>query len=120
VANNAQKAASALLLLQANGTTYTMKRVAPTPVSGTPWKVQSNTTTTQTVNGILDDFRASQRDGTVIQEADRQYIIAASGLTFTPEVGDQLIDSSKDLEVVGVRTIRAGDTDVIHYLHVRA
>jgi hypothetical protein len=97
-----------------------MTRLARTPVSATPWAVDSTTTTTQTVTGLLSDFKASQRDGVVIKTTDRRYLIAASGLTFTPEPGDQLTDSSKDLEVVTVETIRAGDVDVIHYLQVRA
>lgn len=120
--NTAAKADMALRLIKNLGTTYDLNRDTQTPVSATPWKVQSTATTNQTVYGILDDFTHSQRDGVVVKDSDRQYIIAAKGDNgdFTPEPGDELVDDSKKLEVIAVKTVRAGATDVIHYLHTRA
>ena len=120
MANNTAKATGALATLTRGGTSYTMTRLAQTAVSASPWTVDSTVTTAQTVTGILSDFKASQRDGVVIQMADRRYLIAASGLTFTPDAGDRFTDSSKDFEVISVETVRAGDVDVIHYIQVRA
>jgi len=120
--NTAAKADMALRLIKNLGTTYDINRDTQTPVSATPWKVQSTATTNQSVYGILDDFTHSQRDGVVVKDSDRQYIIAAKGDNgdFTPEPGDEFVDDSKKLEVIAVKTVRAGATDVIYYLHTRA
>lgn len=116
---NATKVASnALATIKRNGTTYSIKSTTVTPNGSSPWKTGSTSSSTQTVNGILNDFTASQRDGTIVQDRDRRYLISASGIT-TPSVGDELTDGSDTMRVQSVETIRAKSTDVIHYLHVR-
>jgi hypothetical protein len=109
----------ALKALQRAGTTYTLGKVAVTPETDEPWKVDSTASSTQTVTGVLDDFRAGERDGDVVKDTDRRYLIAASGLSWAPEPGHTLTDSSVAYRVQAVQEIRAAATAAAYYLHVR-
>ena len=108
-----------LSLLQANGTTYTLRRTTRTAVSGKPWDVASTTDSDITVYGMLDDYTERERDGVAVQATDRRYIIAAKDMTVVPTPGDKLLDGTLSMEVVSVRTVRAAATDVLYYLQVR-
>lgn len=117
--SNASRAASALAAIKRAGTTYTLATTTVTPSGSEPWKESSSSTADQTANGILDDFRAFERDGEIVRARDRRYLVAASGLSPGPAPGDELTDGSDTLRVESVQTIRSGDVDIIHFLHTR-
>ena len=117
--NHAAKATGALSAIQRAGTTYTLSRTTVSPSGSEPWKKSSSSSADQTANGILDDFRAFERDGQIVRERDRRYLVAASGLSPGPAPGDELTDGTDTLRVEAVETIRSGPVDVIHYLHTR-
>ena len=115
-----QTATRAIRGLQRAGTTYTLTRTTVTADTDAPWKVGSTATATTTASGILDDFRAGERDGETIRAHDRRYLVAASGLSFVPEPGDSLSDGGQRFRVVTVQTLRAAAVDAAYYLQVRA
>ena len=117
--SHAAKATSALNAIKRAGTTYTLARTTVTASGSEPWNKSSSSSASQTANGILDDFRAFERDGQIVRERDRRYLIAASGLSPGPAPGDELTDGSDTLRVESVETIRSGNVDVIHFLHTR-
>jgi hypothetical protein len=112
-------ATRALGTLERNGTTYTLTRQVVTANASTPWKKASSADTTQTLTGILADFTDDQRDGSIIRIDDRQYLVAASGLTTLPVAGDRITDGTDDLEIVGTRPLRAKDVTVAYWIHAR-
>jgi len=117
--NHAAKATSALATIKKVGTTFTLSKITVTPSGSEPWKQASSSTATETVYGILEDFSGRERDGTIVRERDRRYLVAASGISAAPIPGDELTDGSDQLRVQSVQTIRSGSVDVLHYLHAR-
>tara|TARA_Y100000361_G_C11030700_1_gene274621 strand:+ start:164 stop:535 length:372 start_codon:yes stop_codon:yes gene_type:complete len=118
---NATKiATNALNAIKKSGTTFILTRKTVSVSGSEPWKKSSSSTSTQTLNGILDDFETSERDGNVVLQQDRRYIVASSGMTGgEPNVGDLITDGSKDLRIESVETTRAKNIDVIYTLHTR-
>lgn len=117
---NATKiATNALNAIKRSGTTYTLTTETVTVSGSEPWKSSSSSTGTQTLNGILDDFKTSERDGSVVLQQDRRYIVAASGLTGEPSAGDVVTDGNKKMRVEAVEAVRAKNVDVIYKLHTR-
>ena len=117
--NHAAKATSALASLQKVGTTFTLSKTTVTPSGSEPWKKSSSSTATETVYGILSDFDGRERDGQIVRERDRRYLVAASGISSAPIPGDEITDGSDQLRVQSVQTVRSGSVDVLHYLHAR-
>ncbi len=119
--SNAAKADLAKRLLETHGVSYDINRQTQTPTTATPWKVESTATSNRSVFGILDDFKQSQRDGVVVKNTDRKYLVAAKGDDgdFVPAVGDQFVDDTDKLEIINVQIVRAGASDVLYSLHVR-
>ena len=118
--NATKLATNALNTIKRSGTTYVLTRKTVTVSGSEPRKKSSSSASTQTLNGILNDFKTSERDGSVVLQQDRRYIVASSGMTGgEPNVGDLLTDGSKDLRIESVQTTRAKNIDVIYTLHTR-
>ena len=93
--NATKLATNALNTIKRSGTTYVLTRKTVTVSGSEPWKRSSSSASTQTLNGILNDFKTSERDGSVVLQQDRRYIVASSGMTGgEPNVGDLLTDGS--------------------------
>lgn len=55
-----------------------------------PWSPGPPTIQTHNCRGLVDDYRADQRDGTLIQINDRKILILAPSLSVTPVPGDRI------------------------------
>jgi len=63
----------------------------------------SATTQTFGCRGFIDDYRADQRDGTIIQVNDRKVIVLAPSLSVTPAPQDKITARGTQYVVVSVR-----------------
>lgn len=55
-----------------------------------PWSPGPPTIQTHNCRGLVDDYRADQRDGTLILSNDRKVLILAPSLSITPVPGDKI------------------------------
>jgi len=109
---------SAFKAIQKKGVALTLGRAVLTPDGDEPWKTTS-AETTGTFFGVLDDYRAAERDGEVIQAQDRRYVLALFGGAIVPKAGDRLEDAGVSFRVVSVQILRSGAYDVLGTLQVR-
>lgn len=119
MAEGAALAATAMAVIRRSGTTYTLSRDVVTPSTSSPWKSSSTTTSTETVYGTPAAYVSYERAGTEVRTADRQYVIAAQGMSMVPQAGDTITDGTDVLGVVDVAATRCGTTAVMYTLRVR-
>lgn len=68
------------------------------------WNPGPPTTQTHACRGFVDDYRADQRDGTLIQLNDRKVVILAPSLSVVPVPGDKI--TARGIEYTAV-TVQA-------------
>jgi len=68
-----------------------------------PWNPGPPTTATHACRGFVDDYRADQRDGTLIHLNDRKIVILAPSIAVTPVPGDKLTARGQTYTVVTVQ-----------------
>ena len=110
-------AATALRLLSANGYDLTLRKIADTTPS-TGYQ-PTRTVTNVTVKGILSTTLLSELNptgGGVVAATERRYIIAASGLSADPAMGDKIVDGGIEYEIRESSPVNPSGTPIIHEL----
>ena len=104
-------------LMSAFGTSVTITRVTPAKYnvgSGT----QAETTTTTTLNAVVDSYSAAElRDG--IRHTDRKLLVAASDVTFLPDVDDRVTIGSDTYRIMSVNVVQGTDQAVVYEVQIR-
>ena len=101
------------------GRSMTLRRRSHTvPDTDKPWEI-TESNTDYSITAVMDDYSAREVDGATIQEGDRRVMFAASGLSITPEAGDQIIDDSIAYTIVHVEQLKPGDTALIYIVQAR-
>ncbi len=116
--NYAGSAKTALSLLKSFGKTMTL--IQETRNAGSdPFDPAEPTETSFTVTGVLLDIKDKDFPDSKIITGDRKAILAASGLSTTPGVGDQLKDGDDVYQVIVPMPLSPAGTAVIHTLQIR-
>jgi hypothetical protein len=113
--------ATALRLIQKNGETSTIFRRADTPPdSSEPWN-QDSTETQYAADSVWLDASLDRPSGSAVQSGDQIVLVAASGLTITPDASMDRIEreSGESWSIIAVRTLNPNGQQIIHELHVR-
>lgn len=111
-------AKTALALLANFGRSMTL--IQETEVVGDdPFDPATPTEKTFTVTGVLLDIKDRDFPDSLVVVGDRKAIIAASGLSVTPAVGDQLKVGDDTYKVIIPKPLSPAGTAVIHTLQVR-
>lgn len=84
------------------------------PIAGT---MSDGSQTDRQVKALFTEYAAKQVDGTMIQQGDKQVMIA--DLATAPDNDDILIDGSDEYAIVHVGAIQPGDTPILYKLQVR-
>lgn len=71
------------------------------------------------VRVVVTEYLPHERDGELIRWTDRKAILAADGLTFTPNTQTDQLILDQDLQIVNVTKTSPGGDDVIYELQVR-
>lgn len=79
------------------------RTTAADPDPSTPWIPGTPTTVNYACRGFVDDYRADQIDGSVIQRNDRKVIVLTPSLAITPVPGDSVTARGETLTVINVR-----------------
>ena len=82
---------------------------------GTDWQPITSIVDAR-VTGIVRDYTESEKAGGIIPAGD-QLVIIASGLT--PTTAHKVVDDGIEMEIVSIKTVRPGDTAIVHFLQVR-
>jgi len=80
------------------------------PVAGTP--------TAYTVTVVNKTIKIENRDGTLVQQGDRLFILSTD-TTATPEMGDTLTADSELYQIVDVTPLQPGATVMLWYVQCR-
>jgi hypothetical protein len=110
-------AATALRILTAKGQDLTLRTIADT--TPTTAYEPTRTPTDVTVKGVLDDGLLTEVDsstGAIVKADRRRYVIAASGLSAAPNIGDSLVDATIVYEIVSITPLAPAGTAVIYIL----
>lgn len=105
-------------VLDTFGTTATLRQVAlgdPCIKAGT----QTNTNTDTILKGVLEAYR-NREISDVVQATDRKFTMAASLITFIPDLNDVLVISSVIYAIVNVQAVQATDENALIVLQLRA
>jgi hypothetical protein len=70
-----------------------------------------------TVKAVFRDYTQKELDDTIIQEDDKEVLIAAKDIT-KPSINDVVVDTDI-LKIVNVKEVRPGDTALIYKLQAR-
>ena len=100
------------------GTSVTLRQIAlgtPNIKAGT----QSNTATDTTVTGVLESYK-NREVSDIVQATDRKLTIAASVVSFIPDLNDQVVISSVVYAIKDVQTVQAQDSAALLVLQLRA
>jgi hypothetical protein len=84
--------------------------------STTTGKVGSGSTTTATLRGVFVNYEQEDIDGTSVLADDRKLLVQARGLNVAPKKGDLV---AGDVQIVSVRTIKAGATTIAYVCQAR-
>lgn len=122
--NYAKNAASALRGITKAGQAAVLRRSTP----GT-YDTETQTKGAATVSDsscfvVLFDFDrkesgASRADGTLIQVGDKQILLPASGLSFTPAPGDLVLVGGVTWTIQNVKEVNPAGTPILFELHGR-
>ena len=103
-------------VLDLKGQSYTLQKEADGSYAAggayTPGAVSE-----YTIQAHIAEYRADRLSGSLIQVGDRKAVIAADGLSITPEVGDRVVGEGV---IQSVQTVREAGVPVIHIAQVRA
>lgn len=84
------------------------------PIAGT---MTGGTQTDRTPKALFTDYVAKHVDGTIIQQGDKQVLIA--DVMTAPDNDDILIDGTDEYSIIHVGAIQPGDTPILYKLQVR-
>lgn len=76
--------------------------------------ITGSTQTSASVKAVVTDFRDFQIDGSIIQRGDKMLLVSAK-----PALVDKYTIDAIDYQVVNVRSISPGDTDIVYKVQVR-
>jgi hypothetical protein len=104
-------------LMDVFGTSVTVTRVTPgtyKPLTGQ----QAETTTATTLNAVVDMYRSFELSDQ-IRAADRKLLVAASDVTFLPDVDDRVTISGDAYRIMSVNVMQGTDQAVVYELQIR-
>src|SRR5215207_1001963 len=79
------------------------------------WNPGAGTATDYPVTFVLVDFRARDRDGTLVRQNDQQAIIQAGSLPIEAEDSDQLVDAQGRVwEIVNLNPLVPGGVTLLY------
>jgi len=82
---------------------YDLMLIRSVPGNGPPHNPGPPTTQTHGCRGFVDDYRADQRDGTIIQVNDRKIVILAPSLSVAPAPQDKITARGANYTVISVQ-----------------
>jgi hypothetical protein len=106
------------------GTSVTITRVTPDdnarghPNYNVLAGTQAETTSDTTVKGVVDLFR-SHEVGDGIRTSDRTLLVAASAISYAPDVDDRVTIGSDTYRIVRNNVIQATDQAAVYELAIR-
>ena len=116
----------ALKLINKYGTSFQYTSVVNGAYNPATSQTAANNNLVVTLNGIFDEYAESLRflgnklgTGTNIIEGDKKVTIAASGLTFTPKVGDLVSVFNTQYQVMSIAQQTSGNAIALYVLHIR-
>jgi hypothetical protein len=113
-------AKSALALISRRGRTVTLRQVDVGTYDPQLNDFTKNDQTDTTVKAVVTDYLQREVDGDLILLGDKRVLIAASGLTDAPMVGDYIIEGSgSQYRVMSVITVQPGEVAMLYKLQVR-
>lgn len=87
--------------------------------------VNSPSSSTQTVKGLVEEYADNMRDvmgdrqaGTIVL-GDKKITFAASGLTYPPEIADKIVVGGVTYNVVNVSSVYSGEEIALYMMQVR-
>ena len=84
------------------------------PATGTA----SESTTTATVKGVLEDVNAREANG-LIRGDDKKLTIAASSITSVPGTDDKVVIGGVTHQIIQVETIEQANTAIVYVFFLR-
>lgn len=80
----------------------------------------SGVTTAFPVVIVMTEYKPSDKDGVLIEQTDRKVLLAARGLTFTPNPEtDRLVENGNNLQIVTVTPTAPAGVPILYELQVR-
>ena len=76
--------------------------------------------TTTTTTAMIADYSARDRDGTIVQIADRKLLIAVPLDGFVPSSGDKVTVAGVTMRIVSVKASAPGGVPLLYTAQVRA
>lgn len=112
-------AATAQRLMDRFGQAMTLRRVVNSAYDTSTGTV-TQATTDYAVNGVVQAYKESRVDGSIIRRGDKQVIVAGNALTFAPDPDtDRLLIGGVDHAVVNVEEENPGGLALVYTLQVR-
>ena len=105
-------------LLNTFGTTFTLRQVSLGVVNTTAG-TQATTPTDTVLKGRLDDYKNFEISD-VVQATDQKLTMAASLVSFVPDLNDQVVIASVVYAIKDVKPILATDENALLVLQLRA
>lgn len=101
------------------GRSVTLRRNSEGTYNPATDAISGATTTDVAVQAVFTEFKQKDIDGTLIQQGDKQVLVAAAALTSPPENNDILVDGSDQYRIIELMAIQPGDTALIYKVQVR-
>jgi hypothetical protein len=96
-------------------------RVPGTATGADPWNPTPGTATDVPCTVVVTDYRASERDGTIVRVTDRRALISVAGLAVEPGLASQLVlQTGEVFAVVAVSPLSPGGTPLLYDMQVRS
>lgn len=89
--------------LKAANIPYALTLTRTVPGNGPPHNPGSPTTQTYAAQGFVDDYRADQRDGTIVMQNDRKIVVLAQTIRTTPVPLDKITARGIQYTVISVQ-----------------
>ena len=123
------KLASALATIKRMGGIQVDIRQSTVTPAAESWKTSSTAVATNTVWAALTSIAhrdteegsyAGRIAKNIVKRGDREYLIPASGMTFVPSAGDELVDDGTQRQrIISVPTIADKGVDIVYQLQAR-
>lgn len=117
--NYGKAALTALRLIKRFGQSVIIRRTTTT--GGNEWDPTSGTTqdVDYAAQAVVTDYKEGLIDGEAVKYGDKRIILAAKGLSITPETTDKLIVGDVNFTIVRVTTVSPAGTIVVYELQAR-
>ena len=110
--------AAAGRLLERYGTSVTLRHHQPGAYDPARGETAS-TWSEYSLSGLVRDYRQDQVDGSLVQDGDREVILAAQRGGEPPAPGDRLLLAGESYTIVQVKTLEPGGLALLHQCQVR-